>query len=119
MKFKRNVDRIERSGRSRFFIIGMAVICLFMLFWMNTDSLFVRQRTIKVVCIDKGVYTINNDTTFYKDFASKMIELVKEGKEQGVSSNVQFVLGNYREDTYFVDVLMVLNALNITYRLIH
>ena len=48
-----------------------------------------------------------------------MIELVKEGKEQGVSSNVQFVLGNYRDDAYFVDVLMVLNALNITYRLIH
>ena len=119
MKFKRNADRIERKGRSRFLTIGMAVFCIFILFWINSQRFFITKKIIKVACLGHGVYTIDNDTTKYADFASKMIEQVKSGKDNGWQNDIQVYLGNYQHDAHFTDIIMILNALNVTYRLIH
>ena len=119
MKFKRNVDRIERKGRSRLLTIGMAVICVFVLFWINAQRFSVYRHTINVACLGNGVYTIDNDTTKYVHFASKIIKEVKSGKEKGWENNIQLYLGNYQQDEHFTDIIMILNGLNVTYRLIH
>lgn len=119
MKFKRNADRIERKSRSRVLTITLAVICIFTLCWLHTDNWFVHRHTIRVSCLGNGIYTVGNDTTNYAEFASKMIEEVKFGKEKGLENNIQVYLGKYEQDVHFVDIIMILNALNVNYRLIH
>ena len=119
MKFKRNADRIERKNRSRLFTIGMAVICVFVLFWLNSQRISVHHHTINVACLGNGVYTIDNDTTKYIYFASKMIKEIRSGKEKGWKNNIRVYLGNYQHDEHFTDIIMILNSLNVNYRLIH
>ena len=114
VKFKRNYETPMRGGniRRRAIVLTFVVVTMvFLMVYLSNNLVKPKSPlTIKISMLDDNLYLIDQDTSNYEDFASKLKKRVIACKKASDWVEIKMTLPKNTQAGNVADILMVANA---------